>query len=155
LSGIAEALNKRRVCAVGGDGLLPAGSRRLSLRPRSHARWRGSSGLSHVKFSLRQLDNRNTNQPGGSNPSIRIVRRLQREAGQPQGILETCYELAMCRRSSLERGSPRRKPGHAVTKPAHETLLTGVFSPCLLPCALIASYLRSAKAGDDRPRLSS
>jgi hypothetical protein len=40
-------------------------------------------------FSLRQLDDRNTNQPGVPNS-----RRLRREAGHPQGILKTCYEPA-------------------------------------------------------------
>jgi hypothetical protein len=60
----ATLLGRRRFgCAVGGDVLLPAGSRRLSLRPRSHARWRDSSGPLPVRFSRRQLDNRNELDP--------------------------------------------------------------------------------------------
>jgi hypothetical protein len=40
-------------------------------------------------------------------------------------------------------------------QPAHESLLTGVFSLCLLPCASDCLEFNSAKAGDERPRLRS
>jgi hypothetical protein len=93
----ATLLGRRRFgCAVGGDVLLPVGSRRSSLRRQSHARWPGLSGPSPVRFSRGQFDNHNELDPTSRRaPNYRhSPRRLRREAGQPQGILETCYEPA-------------------------------------------------------------
>ena len=74
-----------RLCSSAGAVLLPAGSRRSSLRPRLPARWRASSGPSPVRFSRGQLDNCNSLDPSSrrAEPNASSSRRrLRPEAGQ-------------------------------------------------------------------------
>jgi ABC transporter substrate binding protein len=83
---------RRPGCAVGGDVLLPAESRRLWLRPQSHARWQGSSGPLPARFSPRQLDKTNSIRPaGGPHPNIVISQGAygggRATAGNPRDLL--------------------------------------------------------------------
>jgi hypothetical protein len=50
---------------------------------------------------------------------------------------------------------PETKPRSCGNQPAHESLLTGVFSLCLLPCAPACLVFAFRKAGDEILRLSS
>ena len=106
----------------------------------------GSSGLSPVRFSRRQRDNSNALDPSSrrTKPNASSSRRRVRpEAGQRLGILETCYEPTYIYARPLRTRQPETEPRSCGNQPAHESLLTGVFSLCLLPCAPVYC-LRSA-----------
>ena len=50
---------------------------------------------------------------------------------------------------------PETEPRSCGNQPAHESLLTGVFSLCLLPCVSACFLFAFRKAGDEILRLSS